>query len=85
MGWGKQKPYVSELTLEASLHFSKFGVNDSSLCSILWSRRPVLPCVLSCLVNHLFTIQLDIDGLDRVVTEDRLGIVHYFYIFYNFI
>jgi len=46
--WAKPKPYVSELTLEASLQFSKFGVSGSFLCAILWSRWPDLPCVLSC-------------------------------------
>ena len=73
--WAKPKTYVSESKLEASLNFSKFGVNGSSLCVILWSRRPEHPCVLSCLINYLFTIELDIGGLDRVVTQDRLGIV----------
>jgi len=66
--WAKPKPYVSESILEALLHFSKVGVNGSSLCAILWSRRPVPPCVLSCLINHLFRIELDVGSLDRVVT-----------------
>jgi len=33
--------------------------------------------VLSCLVDRLFIIELDIGGLGQVVTQDRLGLVQY--------
>jgi len=60
--------------LETLLQFSKFAVNGSSLCDILWSRRSGSPCVLSRLVNHLI-FELGVNGLGKAITHGRLGIV----------